>query len=154
MSELCCRVGVYMHFTDCTCVFVVHVFLLDNDIGLLVVAHILMIILLYLRKYIMLCTHAFYDIHLSIWLIVMVTNTFVAVIHRTCLNAAMYGITAKHVTPKVHGLLFEASTILAGINAFTLCLSLNHQRKYLSLWRAMSGGGGNEGEWWSVCGVA
>jgi len=50
---------------------------------------------------------------------------------RTCLNAAMYGITA-HLSPRFHGLLFEASIILAGINAFTLCLSLNHQRKYRS----------------------
>lgn len=55
---------------------------------------------------------------------------YISVGVRTCLNAAMYGITTHN--SRVHGLLFEASIILAGINAFTLCLSLNHQRKYRS----------------------
>eukprot|EP00026_Physarum_polycephalum_P011500 Phypoly_transcript_11730.p1 GENE.Phypoly_transcript_11730~~Phypoly_transcript_11730.p1 ORF type:complete len:339 (+),score=38.53 Phypoly_transcript_11730:81-1019(+) len=52
---------------------------------------------------------------------------------RTCLNATMYGITANiKDAHTVHGMLFYASIIVGGITAFTLCLSLNHQRKYRS----------------------
>lgn len=50
---------------------------------------------------------------------------------RACINAALYGIKFSY-NQKLHGLLFDASMILSGINAFTLCLSLNHQRKYRS----------------------
>jgi len=57
---------------------------------------------------------------------------YISVGIRTCINAAMYGIAANIKDSTVHGMLFVASVIIGGINAFTLCLSLNHQRKYRS----------------------
>lgn len=49
---------------------------------------------------------------------------------RACVFAALYGISDKTRHPDLHGMLFDAGNILTAINAFTLCLSLNHQRKY------------------------
>lgn len=59
---------------------------------------------------------------------------YVSVGIKACVNAALYGISSANGTghPDVHGMLFDAAIILTAINAFTLCLSLNHQRKYRS----------------------
>lgn len=46
------------------------------------------------------------------------------------MNAGLYGITDRTQYEDLHGMLFDAVIILNAINAFTLCLSLNHQRKY------------------------
>lgn len=76
---------------------------------------------------------------------------YVSIGIRACVAAALYGITHRTELPQVHGMLFDAVIILCGINAFTLCLSLNHQRKYRSSAPTnpapqVAGNGGKESE--------
>jgi len=51
---------------------------------------------------------------------------------RASSGAVLYGLYPPDEGWLVHGIFFIAGIILSAINAFTLCLSLNHQRRYRS----------------------
>jgi len=50
---------------------------------------------------------------------------------RASAGAVLYGVPMEH-NKFIHGFFFISGLILSAINAFTLCLSLNHQRRYRS----------------------
>lgn len=51
---------------------------------------------------------------------------------RTAAGAVLYGLPNPAQNKILHSIFFDAGLILSAINAFTLCLSLNHQRRYRS----------------------
>lgn len=49
---------------------------------------------------------------------------------RASSGAVLYGLTHPEDDVILHGVFFYLSLICSAINAFALCLSLNHQRRY------------------------
>jgi len=51
---------------------------------------------------------------------------------RACVGAVLYGLNDPDGQPEVHHALFYTTLALSALNAFALCLSLNHQKRYRS----------------------